>query len=77
MYANAGTANTYIGFQYSAATFVINPQTGTNMVYFSTTKNSSDPTEYLYKRATDSFFKLGASGKPSGSNAGIYLYKKN
>lgn len=77
MYANAGTTNTYIGFQSSAATFVINPQTGTDFVYFSTTKNSADPTEYLYKKAADSYFKLGGSGKPTGSDAGILLYKKN
>lgn len=77
MYATTGTADTYIGFQSSAANFVINPQTGTNLVYFSTTKSTSDPTEYLYKKAADSFFKLGGSGKPGGSDAGIYLYKKN
>lgn len=77
MYANAGTANTYIGFQSSAATFVINKQTGTDFIYFSTTKSSSDPTEYLYKKAADSYFKLGGSGKPGGSDAGILLYKKN
>ena len=75
MYATANTSDTYIGFQASSANFVINAQNG-DLVYFSTTKSTSDPTEYLYKKSADSFFKLGGSGSPGGSDAGVYLYKK-
>lgn len=77
LFASSGVTNSYMGFQSSAATFVINKQTNTNLIYFSTTKGSTDPTEYLYKKAADSYFKLGQSGAPGGSDAGIYLYKLN
>lgn len=76
MFATASVSNTYIGFQASAATFVLNKQTNTNLIYFKTTKGDSD-SEYLYKKSTDSFFKLGGSGAPGGSDAGVLLYKKN
>ena len=61
----------------AAATFVINMQTGTDQIYFSTTKSGSAPTEYLYKKAADNFFKLSSGGAPGGSDAGVLLYKKN
>jgi hypothetical protein len=77
LFASSGVTNSYMGFQSSAATFVINKQTNTNLIYFSTTKSSTSPTEYLYKKAADSYFKLGQSGAPGGSDAGIYLYKLN
>ena len=77
LFASTSVTNSYMGFQSSSATFVINPQTGTDCIYFSTTKSSSDPTEYLYKKAADSYFKLGGSGAPGGSDAGVLLYKKN
>ena len=76
MFATASTANTYIGFQADAVDFVLNPQESTNLIYFRTTKGTST-TEYLYKKAADSFFKLGGSGAPGGSDAGVFLYKKN
>lgn len=77
MFASSSVSNSFIGFQASAATFVLNKQTNTNLIYFSTTKSSTNPTEYLYKKSSDSFFKLGGSGAPGESNAGVYLYKKN
>lgn len=77
LFASSGVTNSYMGFQSSAATFVINKQTNTNLIYFSTTKGSTDPTEYLYKKAADSYFKLGQSGAPGGSDAGVLLYKLN
>ena len=64
------------GFQADAVDFVLNPQESTNLIYFRTTKGTST-TEYLYKKAADSFFKLGGSGAPGGSDAGVFLYKKN
>ena len=75
MYATNNVSNTYIDFQTAENLFTINPQSG-DMVYFRTTKGSSS-TEYLYKKASDSFFKLGGSGAPGGGDAGIYLYKKD
>lgn len=77
LFASTSVSNSFMGFQSSAATFVINPQENTNLIYFSTTKSSSNPTEYLYKKASDSYFKLGQSGAPGGSDAGVLLYKKN
>ena len=76
LFASSGVANSYMGFQSSAATFTINKQTNTNLIYFRTTKGSSE-NEYLYKKAADSYFKLGGSGAPGGSDAGVMLYKKN
>ena len=75
MFATASVNDTYIDFQTAENNFTINSQTGTDLVYFCTTKSSSN-TEYLYKKAADSFFKLGGSGAPGGGDAGIYLYKK-
>ena len=76
MYATNNVSNTYIDFQTSENSFTIDPQEG-NLVYFYTLKGSDH--EYLYKKSSDSFFKLGGSGAPSSANtsAGIYLYKKN
>ena len=76
LFASSGVANSYMGFQSSAATFTINKQTNTNLIYFRTTKDTSE-NEYLYKKAADSYFKLGGSGAPGGSDAGVMLYKKN
>ena len=76
MFASASVTSTYIGFQATEKNFKINQQEG-DLVYFSTQKNSNDYSEYLYKKAADSFFKLGGSGAPGGSDAGVYLYKKN
>lgn len=75
MYATNNVSDTYIDFQTSANNFTVNSQTG-DLVYFRTTKGTSN-TEYLYKKSADSFFKLGGSGAPGGSDAGIYLYKLN
>lgn len=75
MFASADVGNTYIGFKAEATNFTINSQ-DSDLVYFRTTKGTST-TEYLYKKAADSFFKLGGSGAPGGSDAGVYLYKKN
>ena len=75
MYATNDVGSTYINFQTAENTFTINPQSG-DYVYFRTTKGTSS-NEYLYKKATDSFFKLGGSGAPGGGDAGIYLYKLN
>ena len=76
LFASSSVANSYMGFQSSAATFTINKQTNTNLIYFRTTKGSSE-NEYLYKKAADSYFKLGKSGAPDGEDAGVLLYKKN
>lgn len=75
MFASADVGDTYIGFKAEATNFTINSQ-DSDLVYFRTTKGTST-TEYLYKKAADSFFKLGGSGAPGGSDAGVYLYKKN
>lgn len=75
MFASSSTSNTFIGFQASENNFTINVQTGTALIYFCTTKGSSNA-EYLYKKSADSYFKLGGSGAPGGSDAGVYLYKK-
>ena len=75
MYASANVSNSFIDFQTAENNFTINPQTGTDLVYFRTTKGSSDA-EYLYKKAADAYFKLGQSGKPGGGDSGIFLYKK-
>jgi hypothetical protein len=77
MFASSNVTNSYIGFQAAENNFTINPQTG-DLVYFRTTKGDSDA-EYLYKKAADSYFKLGKSGAPSSTNAdaGVYLYKKD
>ena len=75
MYATASVNNTYIDFQTAANNFTINSQSG-DLVYFRTTKDSSS-NEYLYKKSSDSFFKLGGSGAPGNGDAGVYLYKKN
>ena len=75
MFASSSVSNTFIDFKAEATNFTINPQTG-DLVYFRTTKGTSTA-EYLYKKAADSFFKLGGSGAPGGSDAGVYLYKKN
>ena len=74
MYATNNVSSTYIDFQTAENNFVINSQSG-DYVYFSTTKGTST-SEYLYKKSSDSFFKLGGSGAPGGEHAGIYLYKK-
>ena len=76
LFASSGVANSYMGFQSSAATFTINKQTNTNLIYFRTTKGTSE-NEYLYKKSSDKYFKLGGSGAPGGSDAGVMLYKKN
>lgn len=79
MFASASVSNTYIGFQATEKNFKINSQEG-NLVYFGTQKGSNDYSEYLYKKSTDSFFKLGGSGSPTASDpkdAGVFLYKKN
>ena len=70
MFASSNTSNTYIGFQSAENNFTINSQTGTDLVYFCTTKGNSNA-EYLYKKAADSFFKLGQSGAPGGGDAGV------
>ena len=79
MFASASVSNTYIGFQATEKNFKINSQEG-NLVYFGTQKSSNDYSEYLYKKAADSYFKLGGSGSPTASDpkdAGVFLYKKN
>lgn len=79
MFASTSVSNTYIGFQATEKNFKINSQEG-NLVYFGTQKSSNDYSEYLYKKAIDSFFKLGGSGSPTASDpkdAGVFLYKKN
>ena len=78
MFASASVNSTYIGFQATEKNFMINQQEG-DLVYFSTQKSSNDYSEYLYKKAADSYFKLGGSGAPKSTNtdAGVYLYKKN
>jgi len=78
MYATNTVSNTYIDFKSEATNFVVNVQANTNYVYFATPKTSSDYTEYLYKKSSDNFFKLGGSGSPTAQDpkdAGIYLYK--
>lgn len=78
MYANSSPDDTYINFKSSSTTFVINKQTNTDLVYFSTTKGSSTTaSEYLYKKSSDSFFKLGQSGAPGKDDGGVLLYKLN
>jgi hypothetical protein len=75
MYASSSVGSTYIDFKTEVNNFTINSQTG-DLVYFYTAKGTS-LTEYLYKKSSDSFFKLGGSGAPGGGDAGVYLYKKN
>lgn len=79
MFASTSVSSTYIGFQATEKNFKINSQEG-NLVYFGTQKSKNDYSEYLYKKSTDSFFKLGGSGSPTASDpkdAGVFLYKKN
>lgn len=77
MFATASTTDTYIGFQSTAKNFTLNPQENTDYVFFYTDKSTDSPTEYLYKKSSDSYFKLGKSGTPSDSNGGLLLYKRN
>ena len=75
MFASTSVSSTYIGFQTAENNFTINPQE-VDLVFFRTSKGDSDA-EYLYKKSSDSYFKLGKSGKPTDSDGGVYLYKKN
>ena len=75
MYATASVSSTFIDFQTEENNFTINSQEG-DLVYFRTSKGNS-PNEYLYKKSSENYFKLGGSGAPGNSSAGVYLYKKN